>query len=386
MKIALVCRRYHPEIGGVETHVREIAERLAKDNEVTVFTLASNKDKLVTDNINGVNVRRFKCIKLSYSMEFPPEFMIRSIEQFEPDIIHAHSIHTTVPYYASLANCGSKFIVTPHYLGGALTAFRKILFAGYKPYINKAMKTANRIICTSPIEKEMVIRDFKAANLEKIRLIPNGVDPELSNIMHDENASLRMISVARLDLTHKKTDKLVRAFKIFLESTNHDSGKRYAQGPKLVLVGNGPDKDKIIQLVNDLELQQNVEIKSNLTKKELYAEYGSASIFLLASEMENFNIAVSEALAARLKVIVPNATALAHYVRDGYAIGIDPPVTPEKLAEAITNCLQNTTRLVKEYTPYTWDSVTRELLNVYEELLLGRKQLNMKSEYNRRNV
>jgi hypothetical protein len=38
MKILQVCPKYFPSIGGVEEHVKNISERLAKKHEVTVFT------------------------------------------------------------------------------------------------------------------------------------------------------------------------------------------------------------------------------------------------------------------------------------------------------------------------------------------------------------
>ncbi|EMR73160.1 hypothetical protein MCGE09_00511, partial [Thaumarchaeota archaeon SCGC AB-539-E09] len=38
MKILQVCPKYYPNIGGVEEHVRNISERLAKKNDISVFT------------------------------------------------------------------------------------------------------------------------------------------------------------------------------------------------------------------------------------------------------------------------------------------------------------------------------------------------------------
>ena len=54
MKIAIICRRYYSEMGGIETHVQEIAERLAKRHEVLVFTLVSGNGETCNEIINGV--------------------------------------------------------------------------------------------------------------------------------------------------------------------------------------------------------------------------------------------------------------------------------------------------------------------------------------------
>ena len=356
MKIAIVCRRYSPEIGGIETHVKEIAERLARKHEIIVFTLVSNKKLSVNEIINGVSVRRFKSLKFSYSVEFAPFSMLREIEKFDPDIIHSHSAHTTIPFFASKAKCNSKFVITAHYQGNATTAFRRILFMVYKPFLISAMSRADRIICVSPVERDMLVNGF-AIDQGKIRMIPNGVGSDLANIARGHRDQLRILSVGRFDLHHKKTDKLIRAFKI-LESRIE---------AKLVLVGSGPDKHEIIKLIKALDLDEKVELKSDLTREELVQEYSNAQIFVTASEQEAFGIAVAEALAARLKVVVPNSTALSMYVSAGCALGIEVPVTPEKIAESVMQCIQKTTRL-QDYSPHTWDMVTSHLEKVYREL------------------
>ena len=358
MKIAILCRRYFPEIGGVETHVKETAERLSKEHEVVVFTLVSDGTLVGSETINGVNVRRFKSLGLSYSAEIPPSSLLRQVEEFNPDIIHAHSAHTSIPYFASRLKCKAKLVVTPHYQGNATTAFRRILSAAYKPMLNSAFSKADRIICVSSAEREMLSNAF-TIDQQKVRIVPNGVGSDLMNIVPQASKEheLRILSVARFDLSHKKTDKLIRAFKILVPQIDC----------KLVLVGSGPDKEEIVKMIEESDLDEKVELKSNLTREELIGEYAKASVFVTASEQEAFGIAVAEALAARLKVVVPNSTALSSFVKAGYAMGIELPVTPEKIAEAIMFLIQGKGQTA-QYLPYTWDMAARDLELVYREL------------------
>lgn len=60
MKILQVCPKYFPSIGGVEQHVRNISERLAREYEVTVFATDPSGELPKEETINGVLVRRFK--------------------------------------------------------------------------------------------------------------------------------------------------------------------------------------------------------------------------------------------------------------------------------------------------------------------------------------
>jgi glycosyltransferase involved in cell wall biosynthesis len=210
----------------------------------------------------------------------------------------------------------------------------------------------------------MLLRDF-AINESKITIIPNGVDEELSKISQKRNdGDQRILSVGRLDLVHKKTDKLIKAFKLVANNFNC----------RLILVGDGPDKGKILDLVRKLSLEERVTLRSNLTKRELFEEYSRASIFVMASENETYGIAVAEALAAGLKVVIPNTSGLALFVRGGYAMGMDPTITPEKIAEGIMNYLEatrknNNSMGFRRYVPYTWNTVAAELEQLYRQVI-----------------
>jgi glycosyltransferase involved in cell wall biosynthesis len=358
MRIAIVCRRYHPEIGGIETHVKELAERLAKKHDVVVFTLVWDKNLVGDEMLNGVRVRRFKSLGLNYSAEIPPRSLLKAIEEYKPHIVHSHSVHTSIPYFASKVKHNTRFVVTPHYQGKATTSFRRILFSLSKAFLGSALTKADRIICVSPPERAM-LHDIFAIDHEKVRIISNGIGTDLLKIEREDNKNdeLRILSVARFDIHHKQTDRLIRAFQILKSQFK----------AKLVLIGDGPDRQEILKLVRDLQLNNDVEIKSNLTREQLINEYSRASLFVTASEKEAFGIAVAEALAARLKVVVPNATALASYVKAGYALGIEVPVTPEKIADAIRSSIQDDLPTA-EYSPYTWDTAASALESVYEEL------------------
>ncbi len=369
MRIALVCHRFYPHIGGVEVHVKEIAERFVRSNEVTVFTLEDNKNMPPMETLNGIAITRYKPVRLSEAIRIPKRSLVNDIKGFEPDIVHVHNIHSLMPYFADKAALKAKLLFTPHYIGGSLTRFRRILFQLYKPLLNGVINNAAKIVCISDVERQMLLRDF-IINESKTTIIPNGVDEEVSKLSRKRNDDElrkddeeRILSVGRLDLVHKKTDKLIKAFKLVAGNFNG----------RLVLVGDGPDKGKILDLVRRLSLEGRVTLKSNLTRHELLEEYSRASVFVMASENETYGIAVAEALAAGLKVLIPNTSGLALFVRGGYAMGMDPPITPEKIAEGIINCMEatrnNNSMGFRRYVPYTWNTVAEELEQLYQQVI-----------------
>ena len=61
MRVAQVCPRYWPYIGGVEVHVEDISTELAKRGfEVEVLTTYSSDDMLVEDEQKAIKIKRFK--------------------------------------------------------------------------------------------------------------------------------------------------------------------------------------------------------------------------------------------------------------------------------------------------------------------------------------
>ncbi|MDQ3903481.1 MAG: glycosyltransferase family 4 protein, partial [Thermoproteota archaeon] len=288
--------------------------------------------------------------------------LVKDIKAFEPDVVHVHNIHSLMPYFADKSAVKAKLLFTPHYIGGSLTTVRRLLFQIYKPFLSRVIDNTAKIICISDVERQMLLRDF-AINESKITIIPNGVDEELSKISQKRNHEHNQIlSVGRLDLVHKKTDKLIKAFKLVTNNSKI----------RLVLVGDGPDKAKILDLIRKLSLEERVIVRSNLTRDELLEEYSRASVFVTASENETYGIAVAEALTAGLKVVIPNTSGLALFVRGGYALGIDPPITPAKIAKGIMNCIEetknNNSRSFRRYIPYSWDRVAEELERLYHQV------------------
>jgi len=60
VRILQVCSKYYPSIGGLESHVSNVSERLARQHQVTVFTCDASGKLPREGKINGVSIRRFR--------------------------------------------------------------------------------------------------------------------------------------------------------------------------------------------------------------------------------------------------------------------------------------------------------------------------------------
>jgi glycosyltransferase involved in cell wall biosynthesis len=134
----------------------------------------------------------------------------------------------------------------------------------------------------------------------------------------------------------------------------------------LVIVGEGPEKEKIFKLIRHLNISDRVRLVSNLSEENLTKEYQTSGIFVMPSYHEAYGIAVAEALSMGLQTIVADSSALKEFVTDGHAYGVPLPITAEKLVKAIVDVSHKP--IPSKFIPYTWDMVVRELISVYQSL------------------
>lgn len=173
-----VSPRYFPDIGGVETHVKEISERLvARGFDVDVCTTYGCDGLPIEEVINGVRVRRFKSWAPNNAYFFSSSLKLYLTKHSNMyDIVHAHNFQALPALYASQA-VSKKFVFTPHYHGTGHSFLRNLLFRPYR-YIGKSIfEKADRIICVSEYEKKLILKTIHV-NENKISVIPNGVNLE----------------------------------------------------------------------------------------------------------------------------------------------------------------------------------------------------------------
>ena len=357
MKIAQVCPRYYPYMGGVETHVREISEKLVKKGyEVEVLTTDPSRKLPKEEVINGVRIKRFNSWAPNEAYYFSrslKRYLMKNSGQY--DIVHAHSYHALPALYAAQAKKGNKFVFTPHYHGGGHTFFRNLLHIFYKPVGREIFNKANCVICVSKYEKKLILKNFKI-NEKKIILIPNGINlSELKTLKRKRDYNNRttktILYVGRLE-RYKGVDNLIRVLPML--------GENFC----LKIVGKGPYKRALVKLAKKLGVANRTRFYQNLSREELLQKYTEASVFVMLSKHEAYCISVAEALALGVPCIVTNMSALREYVDNERCFGIDYPVNINKLASLIIKVSEkkissNSLNLI------SWDIVVRELIKVY---------------------
>lgn len=236
MRIAQVCPRYYPFIGGVESHVRAISERLVKQGfEVDVLTTDPDGKLEPEVSINGVTVRRFRSwspnesYHLSWKLE---HFLSENTGSY--DVVHAHAYHGFPAFHVS--RVADHFFFTPHYHGRGHTLVRDLLHTPYKPIGRRILRKADLIFCVSNYERELLRRNFQLDE-KKLVLIGNGIDPEeFRQSTHVQKDVWTILSVSRLE-QYKGLDYLIRTL-----------SDELLKDFRLEIVGDGPDGERLVEL------------------------------------------------------------------------------------------------------------------------------------------
>ena len=116
LRLLFVTPFYFPYTGGVETHVYEVARRLAQAGvEVTVLTTDPSGKLPAREQIEKVTVQRVRTWPAQTDYGFAPA-IYRTIRQGGWDIVHVQSYHTLVAPLAMLAAWQAKipYVVTFH--------------------------------------------------------------------------------------------------------------------------------------------------------------------------------------------------------------------------------------------------------------------------------
>jgi len=310
---------------GVGEHVWNIAVRLARRHEVTLFGLNPRGKYPRFEIVDGVKVERFMHFYPSDSYFFSLELPLR-LRQVEFDVVHAHGYHAFPMHFAALAKC-KKFVVTTHFHGEGHSVFRDSLFRLFKPFGRSTLRKADVIVAVSEFEKRLLCGKFKLDS-DKVVVIPNGVDlDEFKGLKRRSRGFRSVLYVGRLEW-YKGVHYLVEVL------------PKLGKDVVLEIVGKGPLRGYLEERARRLGVGERVFFYQDLPRRELLQKYVDASVFVLLSKYEAYSMVVAEALAAGTPCIVANTSALSEWIDGDCCFGVDLPIDFDKLATFICSILE----------------------------------------------
>jgi len=326
--ITIVSPRYPPYVGGVETHVSQLAKRATKFfRKVSVITTDPLGHLPAVQEVDDyLTIFRIRSLAPRENYHFPsPSGLFKAMRQSHPQVLHLHCIHDVPGPIAGIMRGNSSMIFTPHYVGRLNSGLGRILFGAYRPFISELVEHVPRIICISRFEARLMINTFPGS-AGRVEIIPNGIASDLrEKNQWREPEEPTILFAGRLE-RYKNVDKVMRAVAKLREKNDK---------LRLRIVGRGPIKGELEQLSHTLGLVGSVDWYDRLPQSELFPLYASSTAVVLASEYENWGNTVAEAIGVGVPTIVANTSSLAEFVEEGLAVPVEPPIDDLKLAAKI---------------------------------------------------
>jgi rhamnosyl/mannosyltransferase len=340
MKILQINKLYYPVIGGIETIVKQISEGINRIENFEVDVLVCNDTfKTNTEHINGVTVTKAGSLGIIFSMPVSFSFILllkRIWHRY--DILHLHLPFPLAQMALWLIKPKTKIIVTYH-----SDIVRQRFLSYTLRWLDEWILTrADSIVVSSPniIETSPVLIKYKT----KCIVIPFGVDNNKFNPENRTEHDIKQIKkiygekivlfVGRL-VYYKGLEYLIDAMKD-IEA-------------RLLIVGEGPLKNKLIRRVNKHGITNKVSFLPFQTQEALVNLYLASTVFVLPSthRSEAFGITIVEAMACGLPVISTELGTGTSFVNQDRITGfIVPPRNSEAINKALKKLLSDETLLL----------------------------------------
>jgi len=336
----VVNKMYHPEIGGVETVAKALAEIIVKTNLGESFALVfNNKNSYSEDKINGVNVVRLPSIFRRKSIRFSPSYK----REFLKLAISARKVVFNFPsgqpevHFSLYKALPCEKICFYH----ADIGYGFIGYIYNQLFVRRFLDTMDRIVVTSPniVKSSNVLKDHK----EKTTVIPLFV-----NVSHfyPRNSNKREYLLSLLPKTIEKIvlyiGRLVpyKGLEYLIQAMT-ELNEKYG----LLIIGEGPKREELTRIAEKLKLKKRVIFLNHVSYEELPEYYSSADVFVLPSisRAEAFGLVALEAMACGIPVITTElGTGTSYHNIHGKTGIVVPPKDSKSLSYAIEKiCREN---------------------------------------------
>jgi teichuronic acid biosynthesis glycosyltransferase TuaC len=235
-----------------------------------------------------------------------------------------------------------------------------------RPMIRWTLTKANGIIAVSKALKQKMVELGIAE--DKIQVIPNGVDATRFQPEGKEEA--------RLHLSLRATDRTIVSVGALIPGKGHDLVIRATAGLlsefagiKLFILGDGPIRQELEDLVRHLKLTENVQIVGKRPNEELRHWFSAADASCLASAREGWPNVVTESLACGTPVVATRVGGIPE-ILCSEELGILVERSVEGIRAGVRDALLknwNRGEIANRTRQRTWDVVANEI----EEVMLA---------------
>lgn len=382
-KILIFSLAYYPHVGGAEVALKEITSRLT-DLEFHMVTMRFSGAEAREEKIGNVFVHRIGSGAGRLNKYFYQFLAARKGAQLHGQYhfdalwaMMAHSagipaalfkiFHPRVPYVLTLQE-GDP----PEYI-------ERLAWPAW-PLFSRAFTSADAVVAESTFLGDWARRRGFKGPLE---VIPNGMDAErfarvpaqgeleaVRAKIGKKEGEIWLIHTGRL--VHKNAlDMVIRALPLLPESVH------------LFMIGDGPDKDALIQLAGELGVTARSHFHPYVPIEEIPNYLKACDIFIRPSRSEGMGNSFIEAMAAGLPVVATQEGGIADFLFDakrnpdkettGWAVDKD---SPKQIAETVKEILANPEQVARVKVTakkmvvekYDWNLIAKQMRSLFATL------------------
>lgn len=399
MRVGIFTESYPPLVNGVSTSILMLEHALTKlGHEVFIITVSDNKKDYVLEN-NG-HILRLPSVNLANCYDYKmtsvyPIKAVNMIKKMNLDVIHSN-VEFTVGIFAR---------VVSEQLSIPLVHTYHTNWEDYTHYITKNKKILDDI-CKKLLKylmvffedktvTELIVPSNKIYNLFKdkykftknIHIIQTGIE---TSKFYKENFNQKDINSLKKKLGIKKKDFVVMTVSRLAKEksvdriiNNHKELVKKYSNMKLLIVGDGPDIDKLKDEAKSLGVSDSVIFTGKVPLSDIPIYYQLGNVFVTASKSETQGLTVVEAISSSLPVVAVKDDSFVNSVIEdfnGFVFTDD-----EKYINSISKLyedkdlyirLSNQSRLLSE--DFSSEYFALKVLKVYETAIENYKKDNKK--------
>lgn len=214
---------------------------------------------------------------------------------------------------------GSQVNIKPHKPGNEI----------YTVNLEDSLRNADAVHCVSRAIMEEACR--YALDPLKAVIIRPAVDPEYFSPTQDRIPNDRFTILTTGSLIWRKSyeDALFSVRRLVDKGINCE----------LQIIGDGPEKARILYTIQDLELNDRVKLLGRLSPSSVKQHLQQADVFLLSSLSEGISNAVLEAMSCGIPVVTTDCGGMREAVTDGVEGFVVPVRDPTKMGERLQHLL-----------------------------------------------
>ena len=339
LRILHIYKDYFPVLGGIENHIKVLAEaQAAQGHDVTVL-VANPQRHTVIENVNGVRLVKTARWATAASTPISPA-MYYWTARLEADVTHLHFPHPPGEIANLLFGRPKRTVITYH----SDIVRQRVLRILYRPLLWQVLRHADRLIATSPIyiKSSPQLCHFR----DKCAVVPLGVDMQrFTQVEPARVEALRLKWLARSN--HPALLLFVGRLRYYKGLDDLLRALPHIPTAHLLVVGDGPMRSTWEHLTRELDLSERVTFAGEVDDADLPACYQLGHVFVLPANAraEAFGTVLIEAMSAGLPIVCTEVGSGTSWVNQHGITGlVVPPRDSTSLAGAVNSILSDPIR------------------------------------------